>query len=160
MDILSNTFLKTLNQSAMKNARQRQNFNLHQSYSDQCQVLINSIASDSYIRPHRHSLDKKQEYIFWISGDLAVFIFTDEGQIKSQTRLGSGEFAARGVKVEYWEWHTVVSLEDNSAILEVKSGPFEPSSAKEFALWAPAEVTKKSRNYLDNLKQLAVSDKD
>jgi len=36
-------------------------------------------------------------------------------------------------------WHTVLPQQQNSVILEVKQGPFNPSDGCDFAPWAPKE---------------------
>jgi hypothetical protein len=42
-------------------------------------------------------------------------------------------------------------LVDESILFEVKSGPFDPSVAKEFAPWAPEEGTLESKEYAEQL---------
>lgn len=51
-----------------------------------------------------------------------------------------------GVELPAGTWHTIVPLLDNSVLLEVKSGPFAPNLAKEFAPLAPEEAIKMSSN--------------
>ena len=36
-------------------------------------------------------------------------------------------------------WHTLLALTDGAAFVEVKEGPYDPSTAAEFARWAPEE---------------------
>ena len=48
-------------------------------------------------------------------------------------------------------WHTVVSLQPGSVLLEVKAGPFNPEESKEFASWAPVEGDLESESYLGEL---------
>ena len=51
-------------------------------------------------------------------------------------------------------WHTVVARKDNSILLEVKDGPFDPSIAKEYSDWSPSEDSKMANNYLIKLKKI------
>jgi len=64
----TNSFLEELIFDSLSFERQRKNFNIHTSYDDLCQCLFNAIGIDSYIPPHRHSLDPKQECLIAISG--------------------------------------------------------------------------------------------
>ena len=36
-------------------------------------------------------------------------------------------------------WHTLLSGSDGAAFLEIKEGPYDPTTAAEFAPWAPPE---------------------
>jgi hypothetical protein len=60
---------------------------------------------------------------------------------------------AVGVELPAGVWHTVVSLIDKSILFEVKSEPFDPSFAKEFATWAPEEDSDQALPYLNALKR-------
>ena len=55
-----NHFLKT----DLFNERGRMHDNLHDSYKAGCQILLNVISSECYIRPHRHLISNKKEYLF------------------------------------------------------------------------------------------------
>ena len=155
MEILENTEINKIIEKAQGSDRQRQHYNLHSNYAAPCQVLLNAICPESYIQPHRHTSDPKSEYLFWVSGDLVVFYFSDSGKIKNFIQLGPEAYKARGVKLISKDWHTVVALADNSVILEVKAGPFIPDSKKDFAFWAPAEGSASASQYLLQLKHVA-----
>ena len=58
-----------------------------------------------------------------------------------------------GCEIEPRTWHTVVSLEPGSIVYEVKQGPYDPETDKEFASWAPAEGEERVKEYLEKLKQ-------
>jgi hypothetical protein len=45
---------------------------------------------------------------------------------------------------------------DQAVLLEVKSGPFNPLVAKEFAIWAPEECSDQGQEYLSDLKRRCV----
>jgi hypothetical protein len=59
-----------------------------------------------------------------------------------------------GVELSPRTWHTVVALNEQSVLLEIKAGPFDPKAAKEFAPWAPEEATDLAQHYLQNLHRL------
>jgi cupin fold WbuC family metalloprotein len=64
-----------------------------------------------------------------------------------------------GVELAPGTWHTVVALSDQSVLLEIKAGPFDPRAAKEFAPWAPEEATDQGQHYLQSLHQLIAEHK-
>ena len=158
MKVFSSQFFKVLLSAASKSHRLRAHANVHHSYTDQCQKLFNAIQANSYIRPHRHSLDPKEECLIAIKGLFGLIMFTDKGIIESITLFGSEKYSeklsiAAGLEFPAGVWHTVISLEDYSILFEVKSGPFDPSLAKEMAPWAPEEGTQYANNFFEKIKQ-------
>ena len=159
MDIenFSSGFLNLLTQSAKESSRQRQHKNIHQHCNDSCQRLFNAIGIDSYIRPHRHSIDPKDECLIAVRGRMALVVFDDIGQLKQVVPFGAQTAEAQqtigvGVKLPAGVWHTVIAEVPDSILFEVKSGPFNPDQAKEYASWAPAENTPEAALYLTELK--------
>lgn len=157
MKVFSSQYFSDLLNIAVKSQRSRAHANLHNSYADNCQKLFNAIKTNSYIRPHRHSLDPKEECLIAIRGLFGLIIFSDQGLIESITLFGGEKHSeslsiASGVELPAGLWHTIVSLVDESILFEVKSGPFDPSLAKEFASWSPEEGAVDSNNYLKHLK--------
>ena len=156
----SNTFLDDLNRESLLSVRKRKNCNIHYDYFDSCQRLFNAIGLDSYIRPHRHSLDPKYECLIAVSGLFGLFIFDDDGQILSITKFGSDLYrkaeksCVAGVDIPPNAWHTVIALSSSAILFEVKAGPFNPLAAKEFPVWAPEEGEPSSADYLELLKGL------
>lgn len=146
--------LNDLSELAIRNQRKRQHQNIHNSYQDPCQRFFNAIEPDSYIRPHRHSNTGGEELLIGIRGKLALIVFDDLGSITEVIRFGSlnssDQFAV-GAEVQPDKWHTVISLEKGSVLLEVKAGPFNPNAAKEFSEWAPSESSGEAENYLKEL---------
>jgi cupin fold WbuC family metalloprotein len=135
----------------------RQHLNIHQSYDDPCQRLFNAIGIDSYIRPHRHSLDPKTESLFAIRGLFALVLFDQHGTPREVIRFGSeaaGAMVASGVELSPGDWHTVVALSEGALLLELKAGPFNPDAAKELAPWAPQEGGDQAAQYLKALRHL------
>ncbi len=157
--IFSNSFLEDLRRESSLSLRKRKNFNLHFDYSDSCQRLFNTIEMNSYIRPHRHSLDPKYECLLAVSGLFCLYIFDDAGEILRTTKFGSDlyritdENCGAGVEVPPGAWHTVVALSHSAILFEVKAGPFIPLQAKEFGSWAPEEGASNSLDYLESLRR-------
>ena len=159
MKIFDALYLNDLTCQARVSPRLRQHRNIHQSYQDGCQRLFNSIEPGSYIRPHRHSADPKDELLIAVRGVMALVTFNDQGQIIKVLRFGTemhGEDIALGAEVQSSTWHTVIALEPGCVLLEIKTGPFDPSQPKDLATWAPEEGSALARDYLNRLVEMVV----
>lgn len=152
-------FLDNLSLSALKLPRGRNNSNLHIDYSASCQRFFNAIGVESYIPPHRHFADPKEETLIAVKGLFALIVFNESGKVEKIYKFGTEKFLAQaassvGVELSPGVWHTVLALVEDSILLEVKDGPYIPCTAKEFAPWAPAEGDSEATNYFAKLKQL------
>ena len=152
--VLSDDVLRSLSSEALASTRRRQHRNLHDSFSDCCQRMFNAVAVDSYIAPHRHSLDTESECLIAVRGLFAIFSFNDNGEITQTELFGSEKYngLAVGVELTPMVWHTVVALVDGAVLFEVKNGPFDPAKAKDMAPWAPAEQGEVSTALLNVLR--------
>lgn len=153
----SSDYLNTLIDAATKSPRLRQHQNIHASYQDPCQRFFNAIGVDSYVRPHRHLLDPKSETLIAVRGLFALVVFDDEGAVQEVIRFGSKRYDGEnslsvGAELVPGAWHTLIALEPDSVLLELKAGPFDPNTIKEFAPWAPEEGSQKAAAYLTRLK--------
>ena len=157
MKIFSNKFFINLTHEAHNSPRKRFSVNIHKEFKDPCQRLFNVICLTSYIQPHRHSLDPKDECLIAIKGLFALIIFDDSGSISKVLKFGSESYRSEninfGVEIPSTVWHTVISLVEDSVLFEVKRGPFNPTSSKDFAIWAPSEGSLGSDQYLSFLKE-------
>lgn len=153
MKTLDRDFLDDLGQQAAASPRRRQHFNLHTSHVDPCQRLVNYLWGDSYIRPHRHSVDPKPETLIALQGAMGCIGFDDRGDVTRLVRFGAGADCSV-IVVEPGEWHTVVALGDSAILFEVKAGPFDSSAAKEPASWAAEEGSDAASAYLARLQAL------
>ena len=153
LQILSAELLSGLSSKAQSTSRMRQHLNIHRDYEDPCQRFLNAIGIDSYIRPHRHSLDPKAETIFAIRGLFALVVFDDEGKISRIEKFGTESWCGNvGVELSPGIWHTILALTPQAVALELKAGPFQPSAAKEAAPWAPEEGSRDAAGYLQFLR--------
>jgi len=151
-------YLNDLTGQAKNSPRLRQHRNIHQSYQDACQRLFNAIEPGSYIRPHRHASEPREELLIAIRGSMALITFDDQGSVAGILRFGSekhGSDLAAGAEVASSTWHTVVALEPGCVLLEVKAGPFDPNQPKDLASWAPEEGSAMAQSYLQGLTALA-----
>lgn len=91
-----------------------------------------------------------------VRGLMVLVTFDDYGKILEIHRFGAGPRMVNsnillGAEIPPGTWHTVVSLEPESVLLEVKAGPFDPDAPKILAPWAPEEGTSEGEIYLDDL---------
>ncbi len=154
MKIFDAYYLDDLTGQAKVSPRLRQHHNIHQSYQDACQRLFNAIEPGSYIRPHRHAGDPRDELLIAVRGVMALVTFDDQGAVNTALRFGTerrGKEMAVGVEVPASTWHTVIALESSCVLLEIKAGPFDPNQPKDLALWAPVEGSAIAKEYLNLL---------
>ena len=154
MKIFDAQYLDGLTVQAKVSPRLRQHRNVHQSYQEASQRLFNAIEPGSYIRPHRHASDPREELLIAVRGLMALVTFDDQGDVTSLLRFGTegheGDVAV-GVEVSSSTWHTVIALETDCVLLEVKAGPFDPNQPKDLAPWAPEEGCDAASVYLARL---------
>lgn len=154
MKVFSAEYLNELTAQAQGNLRKRQHRNIHESYADPCQRLFNALEPGSYIRPHRHAADPRDELLIAVRGLMVLVTFDGQGKVTGVVRFGAnrnGEALAVGAEVPANSWHTVIALEPGCVLLEVKAGPFDPNQPKDLALWAPDEGTAAANDYLNRL---------
>jgi len=135
--IIDDVLLKSLCQQAQSSPRRRSHLNLHADYSDPVQRVVIALAQGTYVRPHMHPQEHKGEMIMGVKGRSLVLIFEEQGAVCELVLLQPGE--TFGVEIRPGCWHTVLPLESETVIMEVKQGPFDPNDRIEFASWAPEE---------------------
>lgn len=160
MKVFSADYLNGLTAIAQCSQRKRQHSNIHESYTDPCQRLFNAIEPNSYIRPHRHATDPRDELLIAIRGLMALVTFDEQGMVTKVVRFGAdrnGDSLAVGAEVPANTWHTVIALELGCVLLEVKAGPFDPNQPKNLAPWAPDENSTPATTYLQMLLSYIVN---
>lgn len=151
MQVFKAEMLNELVDQAKASPRLRQHKNIHTSYREPCQRLFNAIEVGSYIRPHKHASDPRDEMLVAVRGQMALLSFDDDGGVVDVVRFGSDAFGddlAVGVELPANTWHTVLALVPGCVLLEVKAGPFDPSQPKDLAPWAPEEGSSLVNDYL------------
>jgi len=84
----------------------------------------------------------------------------DESGNKTDYVILDNENASYGCEIELKSWHTIICLQDNTVIYEVKDGPYDVVTDKVFAPWAPMEGDANCFEYNKKLmEELAILDK-
>lgn len=115
--------------------------------------MLNALQPGSYVRPHRHLSPPKAESIVLLRGKLGFVTFLDDGSVDRRLVLAAGS-ASFGVDCHPGLFHTIFALEPDTVVFEVKPGPYDPASDKDFAPWAPEEGSPESAAYLERLVRL------
>ena len=140
-------------EAARRSPRLRINYNFHASFEHPSQRVLNAMEPDSYARPHRHPLQTKDETFFILRGSFGALVFDETGNVREKALLRAGGELVGG-NVPAGAFHTLVSLESGSVFFEVKAGPYEAATEKEWAPWAPEEGSAEGQRYLADLKRL------
>ncbi|MBD2091448.1 WbuC family cupin fold metalloprotein [Microcoleus sp. FACHB-1515] len=127
---------------ARSNSRQRQNYNFHE-HSERVQRFLNVLQPGTYVRPHRHQRVPDVngfEFFLVIQGAIGLIVMNGEGEPIDTERL-SAEGATRAVELAEGTYHTLVALQPNTVMLEIKEGPYEVQTDKDFLPMFPLEGT-------------------
>ncbi len=100
--------------------------------------MLNFMQPDTYVAPHRHPLDHAIETVQVLRGELGFLLFDESGTVVSSHRLSVKDSVAL-LDIEPNLWHGMVILAPDTVVLEIKRGPYDASTDKEFAPWAPGE---------------------
>jgi len=151
---LSQELLDNIAQQARHSPRLRQNYNLH-DLSEKVQRFINVLQPGTYVRPHRHCRAPEVngfELFLVCQGKLGIIILDEGGQIIDK-ELVSANGAVRGIELPEGTYHTLVALAPDTVIVELKEGPYEPSSDKEFLGAFPPEGTAAARQLVETWQE-------
>jgi len=124
---------------------------LHKEGAAVLQRMLNAIQPGSYIRPHRHAVDRAESIIV-IAGSLLYLVFNEKGEVSQFLELRAGT-ACFGVDTEGGVWHSFLAMEPDTVLFEVKPGPYDAVNDKEFASWAPVESGPQATEYLEVLQK-------
>jgi cupin fold WbuC family metalloprotein len=153
--VTSKTIAEVLS-SASLSPRKRMNLNLHEQLIDPINRLINAGHAGTYVRPHRHQADR-WELLTALRGRFDVLTFTHDGEVTA--RFSVDPEAAPVIEISGGSWHTVVFHAPGAVMLEVKPGPYDSRTDKEFARWAPEEGTPAAAPFTTWLEKVAVGEK-
>lgn len=136
MKLIAAEHLAAMVATAETAPRHRTHATLHDDSSDPVQRVVIALQPGTYVRPHRHG-DAVWELFAVLDGALAVLTFDPDGRVEQRLDLRPG--GDRIVQLAPGQWHSVVALQPGTVALEVKPGPYRPTTDKDFAAWAPAE---------------------
>jgi cupin fold WbuC family metalloprotein len=122
--------------------RLRRNRNLH-AEPDPVQRFLNALQPGTYVRPHRHCRPDPAagfECFLVLQGAIGLLLLDDHGQVLARERLDATG-PLRGIELPQGTLHTLVALEPDTVLFELKQGPYVPTADKDFLAGFPLEGT-------------------
>ncbi len=119
--------------------------------TDRVQVMLNAVEPDSYVRPHKHECPDKLEIVQAVCGRIAVVCYDDVGGVLKVV-VSDCSLPDNVVSIPAGTWHSMVSLEIGSVMLEIIEGPYDAITHKKFAEWSFDEYTDGARGFLEDLR--------
>jgi cupin fold WbuC family metalloprotein len=142
-----------LSADAVATSRLRINRNFHPDDTHPAHRFLNAVEPGSYIRPHRHADPLKDETFVALRGAFGVVLFDDSGNVTAQAVIGPAGDPV-GAHIPAGVFHALVALEPGSVFFEVKAGPYDVRTDKEWGGWAPPEDDPAAASYLAKLRAL------
>ena len=151
IQLITDDLIRATLEAARRSPRRRMNHNFHAGPGDNPHRFLNVMLEGTYVAPHRHLRPPKAESFLVVEGYVAFFCFEDSGSIRSRHMLGRGPMPenlpsalagvvpAWGIDMVPGIWHTLTAVTPYAVCYEVKPGPWDPATDKEFAPWAPRE---------------------
>jgi cupin fold WbuC family metalloprotein len=130
--------------------RKRSHLLLHSGPNDQVQRLLIVLQPGSYIRPHHHS--EQWEILILLRGRGQLLQFGGNAELLCRSEMS---VAAPVGQIPTGAWHGFVVLERDTAVMEIKPGPYRPN---EFAQWAAPEGDAGVPRFLDWIASARVGD--
>ena len=119
--------------ASRKSKRLRIILPVQRSQTDEVQRLLNFLQPGTHIRAHCHPLPHATESIVVLQGALDVTLFSENGEVLEKHRLTPGLKSL--IDIAPGVWHSIAPLEPDTIIFEVKHGPYNPETDKQFAAW-------------------------
>jgi cupin fold WbuC family metalloprotein len=122
--------------------RLRRNHNLH-AEADLVQRFLNVLQPGTYVRPHRHlraTPGDGFECFLVLQGAIGLLLLDADGEVRQCERLDAAG-PLRGIELAQGNYHTLVALQPNSVMFELKQGPYVPTADKDFLAAFPLEGT-------------------
>ena len=136
MKLIEKALLDQTCAQAKQAPRLRMNYNFHAQLDDPINRLLNAMEPGTYIRPHRHLNPNKLEIFLLLRGQALLFLFDEEGKITDRVLLDPLQ-GSYGAEIEAGRWHSLLVLQPDTVLYEMKQGPFAPVTAENQAPWSP-----------------------
>ena len=126
--ILDGTLFDKLTEEAKQSPRLRTHYNLHESLDAKAQRLLVALEPGTVMPIHRHPLVNETQMIF--RGSMKVVYYNDQHEVVDTFELDPKK-GNHGIHIQKGQWHTIDVLESGTIILEVKDGPYTPSTPED-----------------------------
>lgn len=126
---LDNNLFDNLTEKAKSSPRLRMNFDLRDSLNDGSMRMLNALEPGTVIPIHRHN-DTSEEVVC-LRGAVEEILYDSNGIETARFRLSPSD-GCLACKVPIGQFHTCISLESGSIILEFKNGKYNPQTTEDF----------------------------
>lgn len=147
---ITNDFISETSLKAESSERKRMNRNFHKEADDLLQRMLNAMEPGTYIRPHKHEKPDKREVFIILRGKVAFIEFDPNGKVLDHFVMDAKN-GNHGIEIAPRCYHSLISLESGSVLYEIKDGPYNPETDKQFAPWAPEEGSEEAVPWLEKL---------
>lgn len=154
---LTQDLLDTIAHQSRTSPRQRQNYNFHE-LTDRVQRFLNVLQPGTYVRPHCHRRMPGVngfEFFLVLQGELGLVVMDQLGQVLQIERV-SAQGPTQAIELPEGTYHTLVALAADTVILELKEGPYNPQTDKDFIPTFPLEGTPEAVALVDRWCDLFV----
>lgn len=155
VQLITGQLIEEVAAKAAQSPRLRMNHNFHSCAAENPHRFLNILLRDTYVRPHRHLDPAKDETFLVLEGAAAAILFNDAGQITEWHILGAESCQGHvwGMDIAAGLWHTLLPVSARAVCFEVKPGPWDPGTDKDFAPWAPREDDPAKAEYLQQMRR-------
>ena len=139
---IDHTLFERVAAEARSLPRQRRNHNLL-AEADPVQRFLNVMQPGPSVRPHCHRRERPGagfECFVVLQGAIGLLLLDQHGGVRGRERLDAAG-PLRGIQLPEGIIHTLVALEPDSVMLEIKEGPYVPAADKDFLASFPPEGT-------------------
>ena len=147
---LTPDLLETGKKASRESPRRRMIMPVQRTSEAHVQRLLNFLQPGTYIRPHRHPRPHATESLCLLEGELEFLVFSESGEILDRLALTPQNPL---IDVEPGLWHGMIIKRPDTVIFEIKIGPYDPTTDKNFAPWAPEEKSPKVADFLQLLEK-------
>ena len=125
----TNETIAELIKAAKSSPRKRSHLNIHNDLNDPVQRLLIALEPETYVCPHFHPEDYKTELLTLLKGSCLTVIYEEDGEVCDSMLLNP-----ENPLVEFppLTWHSLICLEAETVILEVKKRSLSATSTKVF----------------------------
>ncbi|MBD2081217.1 WbuC family cupin fold metalloprotein [Leptolyngbya sp. FACHB-17] len=146
---LTQPLMDSIAEQARSSPRQRKNHNFHEHH-DRVQRFLNVLQPGTYVRPHRHVRPADAdgfEFFLVLQGAIGILILNQSGSVIHTEKI-SATGTTRGVELGEGMFHTLIALEPDTVMFELKEGPYVPMDDKDFLPQFPLENTPDAKQWI------------
>ena len=125
---IDNDMLDSLTLRAQQSDRKRMHYDLRDNEDEDSMRMLNAIEPSSVIPVHRHTMTSEDVVV--LRGTVEEVLFDDNGNEVERVRLQAGTPMV-ACHVPKGMYHTCISLQSGSVIIEFKATRYDPENSEE-----------------------------